>query len=480
MIAMLFNSYEFVLLFLPITVLLYYLAGKINNIVQPKYVLLAASFVFIAYANFYFLILLLVSICVNFLCNYMIKVNPSTAKRTLFLGVIFNILFLGFFKYTNFLIDSVNLAFGASITAVKVILPLGISFYTFQQIAYLVDHYRGEAPTYSFIDYVLFIAYFPKVIQGPITYHDEVIPQLNNLEKRKIDFNNLSAGLMTFAIGMAKKVLIADNFGKVVDYGFGTIASLNSFEAVLVILGYTLQIYFDFSGYTDMAIGISRMLNIDLPLNFNSPYKARNINDFWKRWHITLTRFLTKYIYIPLGGNRKGTARTYINIMIVFIISGIWHGAGYTFIVWGALHGIASVLYRLTKKSFDAFPRMIQWAATFLFVSIAWTFFRAGSLSEAVSLFGRVFAGGFGVNAELAETMLQPALINIPAQFIPFHVVMILLYIGLIAVVSLLKNSNDMTKEYRPGFSSWLFSLILLTLSILSISGVSSFLYSNF
>ena len=477
---MLFNSYEFVLLFLPITVCLYYLAGKNGKTLLSKYVLLIASFVFISYADFYFSIVLLFSTCVNFLCSYVIKAKPSAAKMMLFAGVLFNIVLLGYFKYTDFLIDNVNLVFGSDITMIRIILPLGISFYTFQQIAYLVDQYRGEVPLYGFADQLLSIAFFPKVIEGPITYHNELIPQLNNPEKRKPDFNNLSAGLVSFTIGLAKKILVADNFGKIADYGFGTIASLNSFEAVLVILGYTLQIYFDFSGYCDMAIGISKMLNIDLPMNFNSPYKALNINDFWKRWHITLTRFLTKYIYIPLGGNRKGIIRTYCNIMIVFLISGIWHGAGYTFIVWGALHGIASVLYRLTKKSFDAFPGIVQWAATFLFVSIAWTFFRAGSVSDAFLLFSRVFAGGFGVNAELVETMLQPTMINVLSQVIPFNTVMILAYAVSIAVVAVLKNSNDISKKFKPGFLSWFFTFALLVLSILSISGVSTFLYSNF
>lgn len=477
---MLFNSYIFVFLFLPITVFLYFLAGKVEKPALSKIVLLVMSYAFIGYANPIYVLILLFSTVVNYICNRVLRSKPLRARSILVVGVLFNIVLLGYFKYSNFLIENINIAFGSSITAPKIVLPIGISFYTFQQIAYLVDNYSGEVPDCNFLDYFLFTAYFPKVIQGPIAYHNELIPQFNSSDKRKFDYNNFSAGLMILAVGLAKKVLVADNFGKIVDYGFGSISSLNSFEAVLTILGYTLQIYFDFSGYCDMAIGISKMLNIDLTLNFNSPYKALNINDFWKRWHITLTRFLTKYIYIPLGGNRKGKVRTYLNIMIVFIVSGIWHGAGYTFIVWGAIHGIASVLYRLTKKTFDAIPRIIQWAMTFVFVSVAWTFFRASSVTDAFSLFGRVFVGGFGVNAELTETMLQPTIINICSQILSFNIVMIVMFFLSIVIVARLRNSNDMIKVFQPSFKNWVFTLVLLVLSILSISGVSTFLYSNF
>lgn len=222
------------------------------------------------------------------------------------------------------------------------------------------------------------------------------------------------------------------------------------------------------------------MLNIELPVNFNSPYKANNINDFWKRWHITLTRFLTKYIYIPLGGNRKGKARTYRNIMIVFLISGLWHGAGYTFIIWGALHGAASILYRFSKRLFDRIPLFLQRSVTFVFVSFAWTFFRAGSLSDALRLLNRIFAGGFGVNAELTETMLQPFLLNVPSQILPFDLVILGFYLIAVLSVALLKNSNDLIRSFHPNAKTWLFTFVLLIMSILSISGVSTFLYSNF
>ena len=477
---MLFNSYLFILFFLPLTVILYYTVGKSGNCTGAKLVLLLASYIFLGYANLLFPLILLLSTVCNYLINQQIRAGRSKSRLWTICGIIFNVALLIFFKYSNFLLDSFNQVFHLSLPTLQLLLPLGISFYTFQQIAYLVDNYRGEVPDHRFLDYCLFTAYFPKAIQGPIVYHHELIPQFNDCKRIKFDSVFFSSGLMAFAIGLSKKVLLADNFGKIVDFGFSHIPSLNSFEAILVVVGYTLQIYFDFSGYCDMSVGISRMLRIDLPVNFNSPYKSFNINDFWKRWHITLTRFLTKYIYIPLGGNRKGKARTYFNIMIVFLVSGLWHGAGYTFIVWGALHGAASVFYRLTKLAYDRIPRWVQWCITFLFVSFAWTFFRAGSLSDALRLMNRIFAGGFGVNAELTETMLQPILINIPSQILPIDLVIIAFYLIAVLSVALLKNSNDMIRCFQPNMKSWLFTFVLLVLSILSISGVSTFLYSNF
>ena len=458
---MLLNSYGFILAFLPVVILAYFLMGKASKPVYSKIVLLVASYFFIVYLDLASGLVLFLSSFVNYFFNRGIKKNQTKAKGIVATGVVFNIILLCFFKYIGLLIERIGLTAASGIPALKIILPIGISFYSFQQIAFLIDNYRGEVADYSFLDYLLFTSYFPKVIQGPINYHSEFIPQLNSPQSRMFNFDNISAGLMTFAIGLSKKVLVADNLGKIVDYGYTNITSLNSFEAILVILGYTLQIYFDFSGYCDMAIGVSKMLNIDLPVNFDSPYKACNISDFWKRWHITLTRFLTKYLYIPLGGNRKGTVRTYINILIVFLVSGIWHGVGLTFIVWGLIHGSASIIYRMTMKTYDSIPRLIQWFLTFIFINLTWIVFRAGSMSDALSLLGRVFAGGFGINAALAENLLQPTIINVLSQVLPLNYVTILLFVISIVVVTLLKNSNEMTKTFRPTFKSWAFTLVL-------------------
>ena len=480
MIILLFNSYPFILLFLPITLCVYYAVGRSGNTRYSKAVLLLFSYVFLAFANPLSPLILFFSTVCNYFLNEWIRTARSKARHIAALGIVFNVMLLACFKYSKLLIVGISHAFRLYLAPLQILLPVGISFYTFQQIAFLVDNCRGEIPTYGFLDYFLFNAYFPKVIQGPIPYHTELLPQFNDPARLRFDASRFSSGLMLFAMGLAKKVLLADNFGKIVDFGFGHIPTLNSFEAALVVFGYTLQIYFDFSGYCNMALGVSRMLNLDLPLNFNSPYKALNINDFWKRWHITLTRFLTKYIYIPLGGNRKGKLKTYLNILIVFLVSGIWHGTGLPFLVWGALHGIASILYRLTAKLYDRIPKLLQCCVTFLFVTFAWIFFRAGSLSDAIALLGRLFSGGFGVNAELTETMLQPTIINVFTQFLPFSAVMILLFGLVLLGIVLLPNSTERAENFRPSVPAWIFTYVLLTVSILSISGVSTFLYSNF
>lgn len=285
-----------------------------------------------------------------------------------------------------------------------------------------------------------------------------------------------------FAIGLAKKVLVADNFGKVVDYGFTHISSLNSFETILSILGYTFQIYFDFSGYCDMAVGIGLMFNIELPQNFNSPYRALSISDFWKRWHITLTSFLTKYIYIPLGGSRRGKARTYLNILIVFLVSGLWHGAGYTFILWGLMHGIAMVLERITRIRYEKLPKVIRWVLTFAFINITWVFFRAGSVTDAIAMLTQVFTGGwsFSINAELTEMLLQPTLISLSNRIFGLPVIAVLSCVAALLSVLLLKNSTERIKSFKPNAGMWFQTYLLLAMSILSVSGVSTFLYSNF
>lgn len=285
---------------------------------------------------------------------------------------------------------------------------------------------------------------------------------------------------MLFAIGLSKKVLLADYLGKLVDYGYKSITALNTFEVVLVIMGYTLQIYFDFSGYCDMALGVSKMLNIDLPVNFKSPYRAINISDFWKRWHITLTRFLTKYIYIPLGGSRQGNIRTYINIMIVFVVSGLWHGAGFNFIIWGIIHGLASILYRMAKSLYDRIPKILQWFLTFVFVNISWVFFRAERLSYAGAMVAQIFRGGFGINAELRTILCSPPIIDTISRLFPFNIVIVVFFLIAFLITVTARNSTDMVQHFRTTGKSLAFSYFLLVLSIFSLSGVSNFLYTNF
>lgn len=462
---------------MPITVLVYFLLTHFSKYTMSKMFLILSSMIFLACFNWYTVFVLTISILVNYLINLWIM--RGRRKLALIFGLIFNVGYLAVFKYSGFILENMT---GRGMTSFGILFPVGISFYTFQQIAFQVDNYRGEISKYSSLDYILFTTFFPKMIQGPISYHSELFPQFNDIHRKRFSVENFSKGLMLFSLGLGKKVLLADNFGKIVDYGFSSISSLNSFEALLTVLAYTLQIYLDFSGYCDMAVGTAKMLNIDLPQNFNSPYKAKNISQFWKCWHMTLTRFLTKYIYIPLGGNRKGIARTCINIIIVYLISGIWHGTGYTFIIWGLMHGIATVLYRLFNKSYDYLPNAVQWLINFCFISVTWVFFRAPSVTSATKLLRQILVGGwkFAINAELTETLLMPTLINIPSQFLPFPIVITVLFIGTIWGCATFRNSNQMVEEFRPSFLNWCVTYFLLVIGILSLSGVSTFLYTNF
>lgn len=384
---MLFNSYIFIFLFLPVTLIGYYIINHLNLYRVANVFLIAMSLWFYGYFNQSYLIIISGSIIANFLISKglgRLVQNTIFKKIILIIGLLANVAVIFYFKYFDFFLENVNIIFDKSFELKNIVLPLGISFFTFQQLSYLVDSYKGETRNYSFDEYALFVSFFPQLIAGPIVLHHEIIPQFKQQKKRHLLPQNFSKGMYIFAIGLFKKVIIADTFGRAVSYGFGTIETLSSMEALVVSLSYTFQLFFDFSGYCDMAMGIGYMFNIELPQNFNSPYKATSITDFWGRWHMTLTRFLTTYIYIPLGGNRKGKIRTYINIMIVFLVSGIWHGANWTFILWGFLHGFFNCLNRLFRKSWEQLEKVTQWGITFMIINMLWILFRADNISSAV------------------------------------------------------------------------------------------------
>lgn len=409
----------------------------------------------------------------------------------LIFAIAVNIGALFFFKYYDFFFSYVNAAFNTDFVLHHLILPLGISFFTFQQLSYIIDSYRGEVPKYGFPDYALFVTFFPQLIAGPIVTHNEMVPQYADAARKKVNYENLSRGIMAFSFGLAKKVLIADTFGNAVNWGYGNIWLLDSTNALLVMLFYTLQIYFDFSGYCDMATGIGLMFNIDITKNFNSPYRALTITDFWKRWHMTLTRFFTRYVYIPMGGNRKGKVRTYINMFIVFLVSGFWHGANLTFILWGAMHGVFAVITKMTQKWVDKLHPAFNWLITFSFVNVAWIYFRANSIGQANSMIKAILTFNFGpVNPNILNSfntveyrVIEQALtkiISIPAGVNPlFLCAFIVILFSLFAVVCM-KNTNERIDTFKPTILISCVSVILLVWSILSLSGVSTFLYFNF
>ena len=506
---MLFNSYIFIFLFFPLTIIGYYGLNHFKMYRAAMAFLVCMSLWFYGYNNIYYLLILVTSILINYgivrgMCRFQDK-----KKRLAFLwtGILLNIGILFYFKYYDFFIENINAGLKSNLPLLHLVLPLGISFYTFQQLSYVIDAYKGDCESYSFLEYAAYVSYFPQLIAGPIVYHSELIPQFRDLSKKKVCFANMSKGLYAFALGLSKKVLIADTFSKIVTIGYGNIADLNTPSALLVMICYSLQIYFDFSGYCDMAYGIGYMMNIRLPVNFNSPYKAVSLSDFWDRWHMTLTRFFTRYIYIPLGGNRKGKARTYLNVLIVYLVSGLWHGANWTFIVWGALHGIVSVLERIFRDIFKSHKatdaaahttlsgtalhtasHILRMTVTFLFVTFAWSIFRAESLSQAVHLWQQLFTGGFG---ELYQPITAKFQSLIEMSFLyraglgslmdsqPW--LFITAFTGIILIASfMLRNTQEKVATLKLTVTKMLVVIILMLWSILSLSEISEFLYFNF
>ena len=493
---MLFNSYIFVLIFLPLILFGYFGLNYFRQYKLAMVFLIGMSLWFCGYQNIYYLFMLLVSIVVNYLLYQLMKaVRQETEseitdlrKMILLLGILLNVGLLFICKYYDFFVRGLNSAIRLSIPSLEVLLPLGISFYTFGQIAFLVDSYRGECNDYSLLEYTAYITFFPKLIQGPIAYHGELIPQFRNHKNKQINYVNMSKGIYAFALGLAKKVLIADTLAKIVNIGYGDIANLNTTSVILVMLSYSLQIYFDFSGYCDMAVGIALMLNIELPVNFNSPYKAVSISDFWDRWHMTLTRFFTKYIYIPLGGNRRGRVRTYVNILIVFLISGLWHGANWTFILWGGLNGLIIIVEKLVKYHKWKLPKFLKVAVAFIITTFAWSIFRASSLNDVRLLWQQLFIGGFGsVYQPITEkfhelieiSMLYRAGFGTVINHYPGLFPMI--FIGLLIVACMfMKNTQEKVRKMKYSLKRLTLVVGLLVWSIISLAEISEFLYVNF
>lgn len=410
---MIFSSPEFILLLLPIAFFGYFFLNRIRFVIAGKAWLVAVSLYFYAYWNAAYLPLLLASIFFNFAVGT--GLSPDQASRrlqrlrssALAFGITVNLALLGYFKYANFLLENINTVFNAGYIAPQILLPLGISFFTFTQIAFLVDSYRGKAKEYNFLNYALFVTFFPHLIAGPILHHREMMPQFESRWTLAMRYRNIFAGLFIFSIGLFKKVVIADTFAIWANAGFDGGTTLDFFSAWATSLSYTFQLYFDFSGYCDMAIGASLLFNIWLPINFNSPYKALDIRDFWRRWHITLSRYLRDYLYIPLGGNRCSPARVYLNLMATFVLGGLWHGASWMFAIWGALHGVALVVHRVWNSMGMRMPRVAAWLLTFGFVNITWVFFRANTLDDAL----RVMRGMVDIHS----------VINLPATAIPTY-----------------------------------------------------------
>jgi alginate O-acetyltransferase complex protein AlgI len=494
----LFNSYTFLLAFLPASLMIFHGLRRAGLERASFLALVLLSLAFYGYWNPVYLLLLVPLTLFNFAIASRIIArrlpHPLAARALLIAGIATNLGVLGYFKYANFFVDNVNSLLGANIVMATVVLPLGISFFTFQKIAFLVDAYRGRVERLNLLDFSLFVSFFPQLIAGPIVHHAEVLPQFRR--QGRIPSHCLVQGATIFAIGLAKKVLLADTAALYATPGFDAASNgvaLGALGAWSAALAYTAQLYFDFSGYSDMAIGGALMFGIRLPLNFASPYKAVSIIDFWRRWHITLSRFLRDYLYIPLGGNRHGSRRRYFNLMLTMLLGGLWHGAGWTYVIWGALHGIYLMInhgWRAMRARLSWLPRTVGpvevflgRGLTFLAVVVGWVFFRAANIETASAVL-RAMGGANGLDASASSVGGTTAMLVIG---------------GLLLIAWLAPNTQELVAYQGPTVGAndprttppptvtwqptlrWAVLVGSLTgVSIMSLSKVSEFLYFQF
>lgn len=495
LIAMLFSSWYFILIFLPLTFAGYFLLNHLRLVSVAKVWLVSANLLFYGFWDYRYLPIIICSILFNFTIGG--RINPQVARvryrlshgALLTCGIVANLLLLGYFKYVDFFIGNVNALIGSNYSFLSIALPLGISFFTFQQIDYLVDSYRGKTKEYRLLNYALFVTFFPHLIAGPIVHHDDIMSQLTSRWRWIVRYPYILRGLFAFSIGLFKKVVIADTLALWANWGFDQSAELDFFSAWGTSLAYTFQLYFDFSGYCDMAIGAALLFNIWLPINFNSPYKALTIQDFWRRWHMTLSRFLRDYLYIPLGGNRGSDLRTCLSIMLTFSLGGLWHGASWLFVAWGALHGVALVVQRTWSGIGWRMPKVVAWTMTFLFVNAGWVIFRAKRWEDARKVFygmldirtavslpvasievSHLAWGGFGM-----DTLLSIFPTGVAINFLLF------VFLGAASFVLSRSNTFEMA---RGEMTAWKVygAIPLLSIGILcAIASTSKvFLYFNF
>lgn len=498
---MLFNSYIFIFLFLPLALLGWYGLNRIKKYELAKAFLAGMSLWFYAYFNAWYLLIIVGSILANYLISFLLTFSRTRLSNRLGLlcGVLVNLGILFYFKYYDFFIENINQAFHAGFNLKHILLPLGISFFTFQQLSYVIDRCTGKAEHYSFIDYVTFVTFFPQLIAGPIVLHSEIIPQFQDPEKKSFHPQNFAKGLSLFVLGLGKKVLLADVLALAANFGFKQTYFLDSPSTLLVILAYTFQIYFDFSGYSDMAMGLGFLFNIELPVNFNSPYKACSVKELWQRWHITLSRFFVTYVYIPLGGSRKGKGRTVLNTMIIFALSGLWHGANWTFVLWGVMQGMLVVWDNLgivgirgNEEKVPArfhIPRRLGWFFTFAFFNLSLFFFRSDSVADALQMFKNLFSfRNTGYIYKLAAVMDIPEFyiirqgISLAApdmlRYAYVAFLLIVLFVGAFALTR--RNALETVERTDYGSRFCWFVTAVFILSLISFSQVSTFIYFNF
>ena len=489
---MLFNSLEFIFIFLPVSFFIYFYLNKIKLTTASKIWLVSASLFFYGYWNTSYLPLILISVLFNFFVARAMEGNiwqeHASKKSLLIIGLIFNIGLLGYFKYVDFFISNTNSLLGTELDLLYIALPLAISFFTLQQIAFLIDTYEGLAKEKKFLDYAVFVTFFPQLIAGPIVHHKEMMPQFVNVRNKVINFKNIVLGIFIFSLGLFKKVVIADTFSIWATRGFDISNALTFLEAWATSISYTFQLYFDFSGYTDMAIGAALLFNIRLPINFDSPLKATSIINFWQRWHITLTNFITSYIYTPLvrSFTRLSFNKAMLATFITFLIAGLWHGASWMFVVFGGLHGMALVVNNYWNKFKFKLNDVFAWFITFNFVNIAFIFFRAKEWDDAIKVLGGMFSLKDIVLPDKLSSNLS-FLTDYGVQFgswapeiigDTFTILWIILGFSLVLIF---KNSVEYTKSLNIRYL-YIFSIVSISFSMYYImtGAYSEFIYFAF
>ncbi len=474
---MVFSSFAYFLCFLPVTIFLYYFCLYKKYTKFLLFIIIISSLFFYGYWEPKNLYIIISSVLANYFFSRLLLSQNTYRKIIFLLSVLFNILLIFFYKYLDFSISIVNYCFNQDLPFYHIVLPIGISFFTFQQIAYLSDCYTKKhiASDEGFLNYCCFICFFPQLIAGPIVHHKDLIPQFYSIQNQIIRWKNIHYALLFFVIGLSKKLLIADNLSPLVAYCFDTAETLSFLEALFGSLCYTFQLYFDFSGYSDMAVGSALFFNIKLPHNFYSPYKALSIRDFWRRWHITLSVWLRDYIYIPLGGNRKGKMRTYLNLFITFLIGGIWHGPAITFVIWGILHGLALIIHRIwdTRKT-KPLPRFAAWLLTFSFINFAWIVFRVKELSDLGKFFNAfTFQHSFDFSKTFRTTIISPdSLFPEKALFI----------VAVLFLIVFAKNSQELQSKFKKTWFT-VYCAILAVLCIFKLlqpENTQEFIYFQF
>jgi len=483
-----FTSLIFLFLFMPVTLVGWYGLNRLQLHKIAILWLITVSLFFYGYAGIPYLFLMMGSLLVNYIFSLMLDKVKAHRKILMIAGIVLNLTALGYYKYRNFFFENINYIFKTDCKIITIALPLGISFFTLQQIAFLIDRYREDAPHYDLMHYAAFVLFFPKLMSGPIPYHDEFMNQLD--EYKGLNYRDFTLGLFRFVLGMSKKILLADVLSVYVNYALENVFALDFPSAWLTALAYSLELYFDFSGYCDMALVVSGMLGFTLPENFNAPYQAKSVKDFWRRWHITLTRFLTKYIYIPLGGSRKGNVRRVINILIVFAISGLWHGASWNYVIWGMLHGVALTVSGIIHKRFK--ENWLSHGITMIFVVAAWAVFRIEDMYYLRAFLPKLISfkfTGFIYDWCSAATKLPEMYVISKALFGNWPLLLFLcevftlMLMGL-SILIMRKESVPalLKKREEKGFGTlWITVIVFLFVwCIISLSEVSTFLYFTF